>query len=131
MIRKAAHNKVSRNDYWWSGYNDFSQIIKFCREQIGLDMEQFFNILHAGYKFASALLHASCYGNMNRIDYDSDSFAGIDTSPKIDEVRIPLDFTCKLLIYIVCNICQELNVDYHYYKESLNDLAIYYGKVSN
>lgn len=123
--KDTANHNIS-GDYWWTGHKCFSDVVNTIIQSSDNKNKPFYCLLHIVYKRACATLHASCFGNANRLGIDN-NYNGIDTSPLEQGFGIPLWFATSSFILIAGISCNIFGVDFSDYKTKLNELALFYN----
>mgnify|MGYP003295659129 CR=1 FL=1 len=126
---KDDNNISDIRDYWWSGYNSFSELCKAVIKIEASDdklMNSLLCQLYSNYKRACLSIHANCMGNAIRLG--KDSYIGlVDTSPTTKGQEHPLHFLTLSLIYIVCTSCKIFEIDYKTLQKDFTVLASFYS----
>ena len=123
---KQRANKDVKGEYWWTGFSNFSKLIKYIiQNQTDVNIRQLLVLHYARYKRACISLHASCMGNSNRIGKYT-GFEVIDTSPTVYGHSTPLEFATISLITIIGFVCASFQIDSSKFLKPLNELAVYY-----
>lgn len=126
IVEKSAHRKVQLNDYWWSGFQNFTALYYYVYEHMPEPgLKKLIAVQQLFYKRACVSLHASALGNTIRLG-DDKTFSGISTAPREDGMNFPLQFATISFIYITAITCRELNIDFNLFQDRLNELAIFY-----
>ena len=127
---KVDNNIKKLSDYWWSGYDSFSNLCKaVIKSEANNDktMNSLLCQLYSNYKRACLSIHANCMGNAIRLGKDS-CIDIVDTSPTTEGQEHPLHFLTLSLIYIVCIACKIFDVDYRTLQKDFTGLASFYWK---
>lgn len=127
-------NRTSRkfkNEYWWSGYGSFSDLVDVVmKREKDAGVHKFLGTQYMRYKRACISLHASFLGNSNRIGHDT-GVGIIDTNPDLNRQGTALLFAIASIIDIIgkASVCFE--IDSSNYLKILNQLAIFYQREEN
>lgn len=129
-IDTKAHHKVN-GDYWWTGYRSFRELADavFAAKSDTRE-EKIYIKMHSMYKRACQSIHPNCFSNIWRLEAGL-IYSGINTTPSAEGHPLPLQLTSLCLIHLICLISEKLNIDYSYFKQKLNEVAILYVKYEN
>ena len=126
-LKKRTKKRI-KGDYWWTGFNTFSDLAdNIIQANTDKAFRNFLGKHYATYKRACISLHAGCMGNMIRIGSDT-GFAVIDTSPTLYGQSTSLIFAATSLVAIIGTLCSNFNIDHEKYLTVLNELLINYQK---
>ncbi len=114
-------------DYWWSGANNFGDLCRNVIDNVEDECKPMVNNMHLSYKRACLSLHASHFGNANRL---TESYPDIDISPSNRGQQFSLDLAVKSLIMVVMVAYKLLNIPSKEVNKRLNDLAIFYQELT-
>ena len=122
--------KIKRiSDYWWSGYNSFSEL---CKNVIRVESEKNNSAhdllcnLYLLYKRACLSIHANCMGNAIRLGTNS-CIDIVNTSQTTDGHEYPLYAVTSMLFFIIHISCDNFGVKY-LLNTKLRDLSLFYSK---
>lgn len=115
------------NDYWWSGKGSFQQMVKDVEDAYPLPEDKLLlKKLHLFYIASNRFLHVNAAGNMQRLG-KTNPYHVIDTSLSLNGQQVPLYNSVLCLILVMLPACQTFNMNFQYYKDNLNELAVYYS----
>lgn len=125
-LKLKSHQKVTGNDYWWTGFNSFAGLADYCSaSENDKHYEKMMKRLRLMYKCACISLHAGSLGNNIRLGVEN-GFSGIDNRAKTNGHDLPLCFASHSMIPIIGVTCNELNIDGSDLIRESNDLSIFY-----
>ena len=114
-------------DYWWSGHYSFTDMCEYVIEHTDGNYKTMVINLYFAYKRACCSLHASNFGNTNRL---GNCLATIDLSPLDEGQEYALDLAIKSFIMVVAVMYRELGMDYKKSNKKLNQLATFYQSIT-
>lgn len=125
-LKLKSHQKVTGNDYWWTGFNSFARLADYCSvSENDKQYEIMMKRLRLMYKLACISLHAGSLGNTIRLGVEN-GFSGIDNRAKTNGHELPLCFASHSMIPIIGVTSTELNIDGSDLIQESNDLSIFY-----
>lgn len=125
---KNKYKSNNKSEYWWCGENSFYDVYKKIYNSSEEEYKHMLKSLHIYYKKACSELHASSFGNSNRIGEKNDAiYVGVLETGQ----EYALDFAVKSFIRVVMVSYRELKIDVDQVHEKLNDLAEFYQKLVN
>ena len=131
-LKKNSHHTFpdinKHNDYWWAGKKNFGELVKDVKSAYPQE-EKILDKLHLFYTGTNRAIHANAAGNKQRLGGKTESHV-IDTSQNFTGQGIPLYFSTLCMTVIMLCVCQIFDMDFNYYRQTINEFACFYGKES-